>query len=87
MSTNSNERVPKETMLHELKKDDIFEDSDIVDNQAETAKHIREGIIHVRIIGDHVYTLTNQANTIVIASDLGNGVGQVMEIVKYNEEK
>lgn len=40
--------------------------------------------LEFRIIGDHIYCVTDNINRIIIAFDAGNGHGTVMNVVDYN---
>lgn len=64
--------------LHSLQALDKFQDSDLSSTFEDT--------LDMRIIGDHVYMITNNVNICIIAADLGNGHGQVLNIVRYNND-
>ena len=60
--------------FYKLEKESEFIDQELVagDNNLDIA-----------IIGDHVYSITDRESMIIIASDMGNGNGKVIDIVKY----
>ena len=69
--------------LEKLNKGDEFQDSNLI-----TKSLYMNGDkpkITFNIIGDHVYTITNNIDTLVVAHDDGNGHGCVISTTHYNK--
>lgn len=58
-------------------------EEDFIDQELE----FENGSFKPQIIGDHVYSITNGIDRIVIAADMGNGHGRVMKIFDYNDSE
>ena len=65
--------------LSELDVGDEFQDTDIATSDKEK--------LCFKIIGDHVYVVTNNLDCIIVARDIGNGWGIVMSKTEYNVEE
>ena len=59
--------------LEELKKGDYFADQEIENK-----------MITFTIVGDHVYVISDRNSILVVAQDLGNGHGNVMEVINIS---
>lgn len=68
----------KEIEISEMKVGDYFQDRQLVGKDAVEK-------LTFSIIGDHVYTVTDNFGTLIVARDNGNGHGGVMQVVKYND--
>lgn len=68
-------------LLENLKVGDKFQDMNI-----HTEAIISDGEVEIdfSIVGDHVYTISNNMNTLVVAKDLGKGNGEVLSVTHYN---
>jgi len=67
--------------IQDLKVGDEFQDSQIAAN----GKFLngKDTILRIDIIGDHVYSIHNQIDCLIVATDMGNGNGKVISITKY----
>lgn len=68
----------KEIEISELIVGDSFQERQLVSKDA-----IEK--LAFSIIGDHVYTVTDNFGTLIVVRDNGNGYGSVMKVVKYND--
>ena len=69
-------------LIQELKKNDNFIDSEV--SSISKLDNGQVGDLVFNIIGQHVYTITNNIDTIIVVEDLGNSNGKVIETISYN---
>ena len=68
--------------LEDLKEGDAFQDSELTTDSTFLDGYSSGVSLH--IVGDHVYTITNNIDTLVVAHDAGNGNGRVISVTSYN---
>jgi len=68
-------------ILESLEVNGKFTDAELTTN----ALHINGSKPDLRfdVVGDHVYTITNGVDTVVVAADMGNSHGVVLSITNY----
>jgi hypothetical protein len=70
-------------LIEELKVNDEFQDIEI--KTLSTYINGENSDITCIICGDHIYTVSNNVDTLVVARDEGNGNGRVLSVTHYNK--
>ena len=77
----SEEKVKEKKRFDSLIEGEMFHDSELFTE--ECFFNGDECSLEFSIIGDHIYSITNNKNLIIIAGDKGNGHGIVLNKVRY----